>query len=131
VQGGWLVALVPVLVLLAHRYGITGVGVGHVLVAGLVALPAFLVALTRARVPVRVVVDAVGTPVLGGIVCGVLAWSTYRLLGTGAVSLFAAGTAGLGGYALVLLPTVRAWRRTRRGSAPPVPVHAEEATQGA
>ena len=131
VQGAWLVALVPVLVLLAHRYGITGVGVGHVLVAGLVALPAFLVALTRARVPVRVVVDAVGTPVLGGIVCGVLAWSTYRLLGTGAVSLFAAGTAGLAGYALVLLPTVRAWRRTRRGSAPPVPVHAEEATQGA
>jgi PST family polysaccharide transporter len=117
VQGAWLVALIPVLLVFAHRDGIVGVGAGHVLVAGLVAAPAFLVAMRRAGVPLRTIVDSVGPPFLAGAVCGVLSWSAYRLLGDNTLSLLVAGTAGLLGYAVVLLPWARNWRGPRRVGA--------------
>jgi PST family polysaccharide transporter len=113
VQGSWLVALIPVLWFLAGRLGINGVGLGHVLVAGLLAGPLFVLAVRRAGVPVRTILRSVGPAFLGGTVCGLLSWSLQRLLGDGAVSLVVAGAAGLVGYAVVLLPWVRTWRGHR------------------
>jgi PST family polysaccharide transporter len=114
VQGAWLIALIPVLVVFAHWHGIVGVGAGHVVVAGLLALPAFVVAVRRAGVPVRTIYRAVGPAFLAGGACGLLSWSVYRLLGDNALGLFVAGTAGLVGYAAVLWPWARTWRGPTR-----------------
>jgi O-antigen/teichoic acid export membrane protein len=115
VQGIWLAALVPALILLARRDGIVGVGQGHVLVAVLVAGPAFLIALRLAGIPVSVVLRALAVPLGGGALAALAAWATLHLVGEGFLGLVAAGTAGLVAYAPAALLM---WKSLR---ASPVP----------
>ncbi|MFD0330514.1 oligosaccharide flippase family protein [Streptacidiphilus monticola] len=62
VQGWWLAALIPVLIVAAHWRGIQGVGIGHVLVASVLVAPAFAWALQRAGIPARLLLQACGRP---------------------------------------------------------------------
>lgn len=107
VQGWWLVTLVPVLLYLARTHGIAGVGLGHVLVAGVLVLPAFVVALRRAGIPTRAVAQAAARPVLGGVAMGAVCWATVNLVGDGVVGLGLAGIASVAVYAPFVLPLVR------------------------
>lgn len=106
-QGWWLAALVPVLVLFGQRFGIVGVAAGHVVVAGLLVGPVFLLALSKLGIRARVVLRTSRRPLLGGLVMGLVAAGVHRLLGNGFLALAASGIAALTAYVPIVLPLVR------------------------
>ncbi|MFJ4777209.1 oligosaccharide flippase family protein [Streptomyces sp. NPDC088762] len=104
VQGLWLVVLVPALVLGARTGGIVGVAQGHVLVAGAVVVPVFLIALHRGGIPLGTVARACAWPFLGGVVMTAVILGLERYLGDGVLALLATGAAGTLCYVLCVLP---------------------------
>ncbi|MEZ0090349.1 oligosaccharide flippase family protein [Streptacidiphilus sp. EB129] len=106
-QGLWLAALIPVLVVAARSHGIVGVSVGHVLVAGGLVVPVFLVALHRGGISVGSIVRACSWPFLGGAVMAAVILVLQRWIGDSRPALLALGTTGLLGYAVCVLPSRR------------------------
>ena len=92
----WLVALVPALVLGAHRDGILGVAIGHAIVVAAVVIPALAVILKRAGVHLVALLRAVRIPVLGGGGIALSSWLVresiaapfWRLAIGGALGIF-------------------------------------------
>ncbi|MEU2711519.1 oligosaccharide flippase family protein [Streptomyces sp. NPDC007205] len=115
VQGLWVVALVPVLLVGARLGGIVGVSQGHVLVAVGLVVPAFVYALGRAGIGLGHIARACVWPFLGGAVMTLLVLAAKRLLGDGTPALFVMGTAALACYAVCVLPS----RRLLLGSRTP------------
>lgn len=115
VQGWWLVALIPALIVAARLRGIAGVGAGHILVAGPLVTPCFLWALSRAGIAPRVVLRACWRPVLGGAAMAAVSLAVDRLSGlSGTPVLFLASVPALAVYAVIIWPAV-ARMRGRRG----------------
>jgi O-antigen/teichoic acid export membrane protein len=104
VQGWWLAALIPVLLIAARTHGIVGVGAGHILVAGPLVAPAFLWALSRCQITLRSVLAACMWPALGGTLMIVVAEVVLHYLGDGLAGLVAAGVAGLVVYSPAVFP---------------------------
>ncbi|MEU8540476.1 oligosaccharide flippase family protein [Streptomyces sp. NPDC048717] len=104
IQGIWLVTLVPALTIAARAGGIGTVAVGHVVVAGLIVLPAFLAALRRGGIATRALLRVCARPVLGGVVMAVLLVLGRGRLGEGPLALCATSVVGLMGYGLCALP---------------------------
>ena len=102
VQSWWLVALIPVLILFARGRGITGVGIGHILVAASLVAPLFLWALSRATISPKVIVKACTRPFFGGVLMAAAALALGRL-GLNPIEYTLLGTAV--GFA-VYIPTV-------------------------
>jgi O-antigen/teichoic acid export membrane protein len=117
VQGLWLAALLPVLVVAAHGGGIVGVSQGHVLVAAALVVPVHLFALRRAGIALRGVARACAWPALGGAAMAAVTLALHRQLGDGRPALLATATAALAVYALCVLPS----RHFLRGTPPPDP----------
>ncbi|WP_063836876.1 oligosaccharide flippase family protein [Phaeacidiphilus oryzae] len=109
VQGLWLIALVPVLVAGARTHGIVGVAAGHVLVAGGLVVPAFLLALRRGGIGLGAVARACARPFLAGALMAAVVFGLEHGLGEGNVTLAAIGGLATAGYAAGVLP----WRRSR------------------
>jgi PST family polysaccharide transporter len=118
VQGLWLAALIPALILLARQQGIAGVGLGHVLVAGLLVAPAFLVALTRAGISLAGVGRAAAAPLGWGALATGAAVLVHQWTGDGLLGLIAPAAAAGVAYAPIL---VRLRRLLRRPSTDPEP----------
>jgi PST family polysaccharide transporter len=116
VQGLWFVALIPVLLILARRGGIEGVGLGHVLVAALLIAPAFIIALARAGIRPGAVARAAVAPLLWGGLAAATAALIRHWLGDGVVGLAAAGAGAMLAYAPMVL---RLRRLVRKPVAPP------------
>ncbi|WP_405528152.1 oligosaccharide flippase family protein [Streptomyces avidinii] len=104
VQGLWLVILIPVLVIGAGTGGIVGVAQGHVLVAGAVVVPVFLLALHRGGIRLGTVARACAWPLLGGAVMAAVLLLLERYLGDSVLALLATGAAGTLCYVLCILP---------------------------
>ncbi|CAM5439435.1 lipopolysaccharide biosynthesis protein [Streptomyces avidinii] len=104
VQGLWLVILIPVLVIGARTGGIVGVAQGHVLVAGAVVVPVFLLALHRGGIRLGTVARACARPLLGGAVMAAVLLLLERYLGDSVPALLATGAAGTLCYVLCILP---------------------------
>lgn len=104
VQGWWLFALIPALILMARARGIAGVGVGHILVAGPLVAPIFLWALSRAGISPLVVAKACGRPFLGGALMVGVALAIGRLHLPDIAYLFVAGAAAFAVYVPVVWP---------------------------
>lgn len=111
VQALWLLVLIPVLVAGARTGGIVGVAQGHVLVAVVVVVPVFLVALHRGGIRLVTVARACAWPFLGGAVMTGVVLGLERSLGHGVLALLATGAAGTLAYGLCVLPS----RSTLRG----------------
>ncbi|MER7732216.1 oligosaccharide flippase family protein [Streptomyces erythrochromogenes] len=111
VQGLWLVLLIPALVIGARGGGIVGVAQGHVVVAGAVVVPVFLLALHRGGIPLGTLVRACAWPLLGGAVMAAALLVLERYLGDSVPALLATAAAGTLVYAVCLLPA----RKTLRG----------------
>ncbi|WP_405942359.1 oligosaccharide flippase family protein [Streptomyces sp. NBC_00207] len=105
VQGIWLLLLIPVLVAGARTGGIAGVALGQVLVAAVVVVPVYLVALHRGGIRFAVVARACAWPLLGGAVMAAAVLGLERFLGDGVLALLATGTAGTLVYGLCVLPS--------------------------
>ncbi|MFJ7780826.1 oligosaccharide flippase family protein [Streptomyces yangpuensis] len=111
VQGLWLVLLIPALVIGARSGGIVGVAQGHVVVAGAVVVPVFLLALHRGGIPLGAVTRACAWPLIGGAVMTAVLLLLERHLGDSVPALLATAAAGTLAYAVCLLPA----RKTLRG----------------
>ncbi|WP_405578408.1 oligosaccharide flippase family protein [Streptomyces sp. NBC_01190] len=105
VQGLWLVALIPVLLVAANRHGIVGVAQGHVLVAAGVVVPVFLFALRRGGIGLRWIARACLWPAVGGVAMTAVTVGLRRLLGDGLPALLAIGVIAMAGYAVCVLPS--------------------------
>jgi PST family polysaccharide transporter len=115
-QGWWLLTLVPVLVLFAHFFGVVGVAAGHVVVAGLLVAPVFVVVLGRLGIPARELLRSSVRPALGGLAMGLVAWGVHRLVGSGFVGLTVTGLAACAAYVPFVLPLVARLRDRDTGN---------------
>ncbi|MFF4446439.1 lipopolysaccharide biosynthesis protein [Streptomyces sp. NPDC001502] len=104
VQGLWLIILIPALVIGARTGGIVGVAQGHVLVAGAVVVPVFLLALHRGGIRLGTVARACAWPLFGGAVMAAVLLVLERYLGDSVLALLATGAAGTLCYVLCVLP---------------------------
>ncbi|MFE0578984.1 oligosaccharide flippase family protein [Streptomyces sp. NPDC058874] len=111
VQGLWLVLLLPALVIGARGGGIVGVSQAHVVVAGAVVVPVFLLALHRGGIRLGAVARACAWPLLGAVVMAAALLVLERYLGDSVPALLATAAAGTLAYAVCLLPA----RTTLRG----------------
>jgi len=114
VQALWLAALLPALVVAAHLRGIVGVAQGHVLVAGGIVVPVFLLALSRAGISVRWIARACSWPFLGGAAMAATVLLLEWRFGDSRPALAATGVVALAVYTLCVLPS----RHFLRGDAP-------------
>ncbi|OKK22584.1 polysaccharide biosynthesis protein [Streptomyces sp. CB00455] len=121
VQGLWLLVLVPALVAGADLGGIVGVARAHVLVAGAVVVPVFLLVLHRGGIGIGTVARACSWPFLGGAAMTAVALGLERYLGDGAAALLATAVSGLLCYALCVLPSRAFLRGDGAAAAAPVP----------
>jgi PST family polysaccharide transporter len=113
VQGLWLFALIPVLILAARMNGIVGVSEGHVLVAAGLVVPVFLTALHRGGIPFSSVVTACVWPFFGGAVMTAATVGLEQLLGQSVIMLVVIGVLAMGVYAFCILPSLGLLRGTR------------------
>jgi len=120
-QALWFAALIPSLVIGAHVHGIAGVGLGHVVVAGGVVLPAFAWALRRNGFSLHLIGRAVAWPVTGGLCVAVVATIAAHLPLPDLVRLALSGTLGLAVYLTVIrslwVPVLEARRLKRKALA--------------
>ena len=72
-QSFWFAALIPTLIVGAHLGGIAGVGLGHVMVAGALVLPAFAWALHRNSFSLQLIGRAVALPAAGALGIAIVA----------------------------------------------------------
>jgi O-antigen/teichoic acid export membrane protein len=103
---GWVIALVPALVIGTRTDGIRGTAVAHALVATFVAAPLAFAALRRLGVPILPIARTLVRPLLGTVVgaacCAIVAHVTA---GSDFLQLVAAGSAGLLTYIVIVLPS--------------------------
>ncbi|MDH6454677.1 MULTISPECIES: oligosaccharide flippase family protein [unclassified Streptomyces] len=107
VQGLWVAALVPVLIVGARTGGIVGVAQGHVLVGAALVVPVFLYALARAGIGLAAIARACLWPFLAGAAMILVLLGAKRLLGDGTLALFAVGATALACYVVCVLPSRR------------------------
>ncbi|WP_308161155.1 oligosaccharide flippase family protein [Cellulomonas sp. GbtcB1] len=117
VQVAWLVALVPAVVVGARTGGSAGVGWAHVVVAGAVVLPLYLVAVRRSGADLRALAHATWLPLVAAVPTVAAAALVARQVGGSFAALAAGGTAGALVYVAVagrpLLRDLRAARAAR------------------
>lgn len=104
VQALWLGALIPALIVGARVRGITGVGIGHVVVAGVLVGPAFLWFLGRIGIGARSIARACWRPLFGGVVMAATSLLVTHLAGTGPLGLAAAIVAAIAVYGSIVFP---------------------------
>ena len=116
-QGLWLAILVPALIAGAHLGGIAGVGLGHVLVAGIIVLPAFAWTLRRNGFSVHLIGREVAAPVAGALGVAVVGIAASHLPLSDVARLAVGVSVGLVVYLAAIRslwqPRLRA-RRSRR-----------------
>ena len=104
VQALWLGALIPALLVGARIGGITGVGVGHVVVAAGLVGPAFLWCLSRIGITTRSVARACLRPFIGGLLMVAVSLAVKHVAGSNVTGLVAASAAAIVVYVPVVLP---------------------------
>lgn len=113
VQLGWLVVLVPALILGARLGGLPGVAVSQALVAIMVVLPAYALLLRRAGLSLRTLVRQTWLAALVAAAVGGIAWVAVSQLQSAFVGCMLSGLVGLTGIALLLLLNKQAIGRFR------------------
>lgn len=109
-QAGWFAALVVFLPVGAHLDGIRGVGLGHAVVAGLIVLPAFTLAVRATGVPIGLLLRAVARPVVGCALLVVVLLGVRWLTSPSFDRLLIGGVLGLAVYVPVVWPMRKLFR---------------------
>jgi O-antigen/teichoic acid export membrane protein len=117
-QSLWLAVLIPTLIIGVHLDGIAGVGLGHVVVAGAIVLPAFAWAVHRNGFSLRLIGRAVAWPAVGALCVAVVATVIAHLSLSDIVRVSLAVPIGLAVYLTVIrslwVPPLRAHRLKRK-----------------
>jgi PST family polysaccharide transporter len=106
IQGIWLVTLIPVLIVGARARGVTGVSAGHVIVAAGLIGPAFMWAIFRVGISMRVVFMACLRPLVGGVLMAAVSLSVVEVTGNGVFCLAAATISSSVVYLAIVYPTL-------------------------
>ena len=119
IQALWLVCLLPALVVGARIDGIRGVSIAHVLVAVLIVVPAFGLALVRNGIRVQDVLGCLSRPFVGGLMILIAAVPVLHYLHRPWVQLIVGGLVSLIVYVPIVLPmrTLLPQRRSTAGAA--------------
>jgi O-antigen/teichoic acid export membrane protein len=104
IRVGWFVALVPALVVGARAGGIEGVGIAHLLVAGVLVVPWTVLELKRSGVRPMGLARTLARPVLAGIAALVVTELAREPLSGDFMRLAVSSLAGGAVYLAVLLP---------------------------
>jgi PST family polysaccharide transporter len=115
----WLGLLVPAMIVGVHMHGIAGAGAAHVLVAGLIILPMFLLTLRSVGVSIRPVVRAMVRPMAATVAAGAVVFAARSLPIPDLARLLTVGGLAALVFCLIAVPIrdVRQWRRQRRVAA--------------
>jgi PST family polysaccharide transporter len=112
-QGVWVGALIPALMIGATTDGIRGAAIAHLLVAFILMVPAFGLALTRAGLPLGPVRRALARPLAAALGMALVVVVIERTVDDNLVALVTAGFVGLAVYGSVVLQ----WWRGRASLA--------------
>jgi PST family polysaccharide transporter len=115
VQLGWLLALVPALIVGARLAGIAGVAVAGAAVAGGVILPWYLHELKGAGIRQRVLGSRLRLPLAGAAAAGLAAAGAARVLPSDLAALAVSGVTGLAVVGLLVFRMRAALIRLRQG----------------
>lgn len=117
VQILWLITLTAGMVLATQAFGIVGAGWVHVLVAVVIVLPAYLIALRQSGFKVRDVLRRSWWPTVATLPAAAAAWAAAWALESPVAQLLVGGLVAVVVYGLVMRPwALREWRAIR----PPV-----------
>jgi PST family polysaccharide transporter len=92
IQAVWVASLVVALVIGADRSGIRGVGIGHVLVAGCIITPLFVMAVRPEGITARALAVAVARPLAGALLAAAAGIVVLHVVGTGLAGLATSGS---------------------------------------
>jgi len=115
VQLGWLLALIPALIVGARLGGIAGVGAAEAAVAGGVILPWYLHELKGAGIRRRMLGSRLWLPLAGAAAAGVAAAGTARVMPSNLAALAVSGVAGLAIVGLLVFRMRAGFARLRQG----------------
>lgn len=116
IQGLWLVALLPAVVIGARTGGTAGVALGQVLVATVVVLPAYGAQLRRHGVSLRTLGRSLATPVAAGTALAVALWLLAARVQSGALTLLMSGLLTAAVVGGLLFPMRQQLVSLRRGT---------------
>lgn len=116
IQIAWLVALVVAMVIATQGYGIVGAAWAHVIVAIVVTLPAYLIALRLAGVRIGELARAVWLPTVATIPAVLAAAAAEAFIGIPVLAILVGGLAAVLVYAALMWPWIR--KRLRELRAP-------------
>jgi O-antigen/teichoic acid export membrane protein len=106
-QVPWLVALSAILLVLAPRYGIGGVGAGQAFVVIVIMMPIYALMLRRAGVPARATISAVAPAAGWGLVAAIAAHLVASTIDSALLACLAGGAVGVLVAAVPFAPTLR------------------------
>jgi PST family polysaccharide transporter len=115
----WLIALVGAMIAATTAFGIAGAGWAHVLVAALVILPAYLIALKLSGVRIGELARMAWLPTVATIPAVAAAIGATILISDPLLALLAGGGAALVVYAALVWPWLRKQVRVLRSSTVP------------
>lgn len=114
VQVLWLLTLAAGMVVATGAFGIVGAGWVHVLVAVVIVLPAYLIALRYSGLKALSVLRRSWWPTLATIPASGVAWVTSGVLANPLVQLMVGGCAAVVVYVLIMWPwAMREWQALR------------------
>jgi lipopolysaccharide exporter len=113
----WLIALVGAMVVATQGYGIVGAAWAHVVVAVVITLPAYLLALRLSGVRVGELFRAVWLPTVATIPAVVAAAAAEMLIKNSFLAILVGGLAALLVYASLMWPWIRRHLRDMRASS--------------
>ncbi|MFE6735660.1 lipopolysaccharide biosynthesis protein [Microbacterium sp. NPDC057650] len=116
IQVIWLVALIAGMIAGTTAYGLVGAGWVHVLVAILIVLPAYLIALRRSGVAVGAVLRACMWPTVASVPAVAAALGARIWVPAPALSLVVGGLAAVLVYSACMFPWARKHLRKLRGA---------------
>jgi PST family polysaccharide transporter len=115
VQLGWLLALIPALIVGARLAGIAGVGAAEAAVAGGVILPWYLHELRGAGIRRRMLGSRLWLPLAGAAAAGLAAAGTACVMPSDLAALAVSGVAGLAVVGLLVFRMRAGFIRLRQG----------------
>jgi len=122
VQLIWFAALVPAMILGTHWYGIAGGGWAHLVVAVVVILPAYLVAVRHTGADMRLLAAAFWPPLLAAIPAAAGGYAAAAFIDSPALALLSGAILGGALYGALLFPWLkRAIADTRTPNVVAVP----------
>ena len=122
IQALWIVSLTPLLIIASEQFGVEGAGWAHVVVAVIIILPAYLLALRRVDVRLRPLFRVLWPPILAGAAAWLAADVVSGWFDSPIVALLSGGAAGGLVYVSLLYRWLRrmtSWVKRSRGVLPP------------